>query len=251
MRVRSESIESSTNRGAVMRRPVLAVAFAIAISLALTACGEEGLMEGLGDRSHEYVQGSSTTTVPVGTEVVTTLPGAIPVEEVTWYNQGIEGETVGEVNYVVSAVWNRGQSEGRFIQASPAEIALALPGVQFPALLPRDSTWVTSQLVYDAASATLDAAISAAFGLWAVEPYTQGDGRLAVLRIGLALPGTQLESTPVSAPTDDGISLTWTDGTYRYELACRAQVPEDQCWQAAESMLPLEVVGPGPVVANG
>ncbi len=251
MRVRSESIESQTTRGALRRRPGPVLAWAMLLTLGLAACGEGGLMEGLGDRSHEYVQGSSTTTTPLGTEVATTMPAAIPVEGVTWYNQGIEGETVGEVNYVVSAVWARGQSEGRFIQASPAEIAEALPGVQFPSLLPRESGWVTSQLVYDAASATLDAAISAAFGLWAVEPYTEGEGRLAVLRIGMAIGGSQLDSTPVSAPADDGISLTWTDGTYRYELSCRQQVPESQCWQAAESMLPLEVVGPGPVVANG
>jgi hypothetical protein len=225
------------------------VAFVVT-AVALAGCSDSGLFEGLGERSHEYVQGSTTTTLPAA---ATTIPnataGAVPVEDLRWLNEGIDGETTGEVNYVVSSVWARGNAEGRFIQASPAEIAEALPGIEFPSLLPEGSRWVTSQLVYDAASATLDVDIAAAFGVWAVEPYTEDEGRLAVLRVGQDVTGGNPVDDVILSNIDGGVNLTWNDGVYSYELFCRGEISEGQCRQMVETALPLQVVAPGPVAA--
>ena len=46
------------------------------------------------------------------------------------------------------------------IDGDDREIAAVLPGIQFPELLPDEVGWVTSQLVFDVASATLGAVIS-------------------------------------------------------------------------------------------
>ena len=223
----------------------------VVVAVALAGCSDSGLFEGLGERSHEYVRGSTTTTSPAAaTTVPNARDGAVPVEDVIWLNEGIEGETTGEVNYVVSAVWARGNAEGRFIQASPAEIAGAGPGIEFPSLLPEDSRWVTSQLVYDAASATLDVDIAAAFGVWVVEPYTADEGRMAVLRVGQDVSGGGPSDDVTSSNADGGLNLTWSDGVYRYELFCRSEVPEPQCRQMVESALPLQVVAPAAVAVN-
>ena len=134
-------------------------------------------------------------------------------------------------------VWLRRDGEGRFIQASRLEIASALPEIRFPGLIPDDVGWITSQLVFDvSAHASLDGGTSAAFGLWAVEPYTVSEGRVAVLRIGRATDDQQAEPFEIVADVvDEGLSLNWVTGIYRYELFCRTILPEDVCWQMAET----------------
>lgn len=208
------------------------------------------MMDELGDRSHEYVVGSTTSTLFVAvTDPREASGGVTPVETVRWFNERIDGEEIGESNIVVSAVWARGGEDGRFVQASPAEIVIAAPGIEFPALLPAGAAWITSQLVYDPASATLDPNTLAAFGVWSVPPYTDDAGRLAVLRVG------ELRGTPIvginSANSVDGLNLAWTSGPYRYDLLCYSDVAEDVCWQTAEVMAPLASVSPAPVLESG
>ncbi len=216
--------------------------------LLLGGCGDTGVMDGLGERSHEYVAGSTTTTLPTtGTFVSIAPSGVIPVERVRWFNEGIEGEVVSEPSVVIQTVWLRGRDEGRFIQSSPAEISAALPQIEFPALLPEQSDWITSQLVYDAASGTLDVEISAAFGVWSVPPYTDDNGRIAVLRVGQASSTAQGGTGIISSAVEDGITLMWSSGFYRYELFCRRPTVDDLCWQMVESVAPLSAVSPGPV----
>ncbi len=216
--------------------------------LLLASCGEEGLLDGLGERSHEYVEGSTTTTLFSDVTVPqTTPPGVVAAGSVNWFNVGIEGEEPSpEPAIVLAAVWRRGRDTGRFIQASPREIATALPGIEFPAVVPEQAGWVTSQLVFDAASATLDIDTSAAFGMWAVEPYTEDEARLAVLRVGQAANVAEVGGGITSSAVEDGLSLQWTDGGFRYELFCVAQIPEDMCWQMVESAQPLDRVAPTP-----
>lgn len=217
------------------------------LGLLLAACGEQGVMDGLGERSHEYVKGPTTTTLfnpQAPTE--TASPGVAPVEDARWFNEGIDGEIVGEVNQVVAGVWIRGSSAGRFIQASPAEIATALPNLDFPSVMPDDARWITSQLVYDTASATLDIETAAAFGMWSVRPYSEDEGRLAVLRVGMESGDSEVGSGIISSPVDSGLNLAWSDGVYTYELFCRTEVPEDVCWEMVESSVPFSIIAPEP-----
>jgi hypothetical protein len=225
------------------------IAFTV-LSLLVAACGEQGVMDGLGERSHAYVAGSTTTTIVRAVLPSDTNPaGVTPIENVRWFNEGIEGEQTGEANVVISTVWARGAAGERFIQASPAEIASALPNIDFPSVVPDETTWITSQLVYDVASATLDIETAAAFGLWSVRPYTVDEGRLGVLRVGIVSGQQTVEPGGgiISAVVEEGLNLAWSDGIYTYELFCRQEIPEDLCWQMVESVIPLSIAAPGPV----
>ena len=140
---------------------------------------------------------------------------------------------------VISTVWNR-QLGSRFVQASRAEIAKALPTIRFPEAVPEAVRWVTSQLVYDPATGLLDADTSSAFGFWTVEPYTADSGQLAVLRVGPAPDGTgaaRSDVVPIVVP--DGLSLGWTEAGLRYELFCQASVTDEVCNAIVDSFLPL------------
>jgi hypothetical protein len=100
----------------------------IAVALLIASCGESDLLEDLGERSHSYVVGSTTIAPADGSgDTVVATPGVVPVENVRWYNERIEGEIISEPSIVISTVWSRGGEQGRFIQASPAEIDIALP----------------------------------------------------------------------------------------------------------------------------
>ena len=99
---------------------------------------------------------------------------------------------------------------------------------------------MTSQLVFDPASGLLDVDTSAAFGFWTVEPYTVENGRLAVLRVGSAPEGIgAAKSDVVPIIVSDGLSLGWTEAGLRYELFCRATIPELVCNAIVDSFVPL------------
>lgn len=220
--------------------------------MVLSACGDQGLLDGLGERSHEYVEGSTTTTLFSSvTAPVTTQPGVVSASTASWFNVGLDGEESSPESAVVLAtVWRRGRDTGRFIQASPYEIWTSLPGIEFPAVIPEEAGWITSQLVFDAASATLDIDTSAAFGLWSSVPYETDEGRLAVLRVGQAANVAEVGGGIIAAPVEEGMSLQWTDGGFKYELFCVAQIPEDMCWQMVESAVPLESLAPSVVIVS-
>jgi hypothetical protein len=103
--------------------------------------------------------------------------------------------------------------------------------------------WVTSQLVFDQATGHLDGNTSAAFGLWAVEPYTVTEGQIGVLRVGAA-PGDvgagRSDTVPILVP--DGVNLGWTEGGLRYELFCRASIPDAVCEAMTDSFAPLSTL---------
>lgn len=209
-----------------------------------TSCGENAL-EGIGDRSRDFVYGSTTTTTEFVIEDEVIRIDIVNVTELEWYNDEIEGQRIGEPGYVASQVWARGDGTNRFIQASRVEIAAALPNISFPELVPEDVRFITSQLVYDVASGTIDSNTSAAFGLWVVEPYTADDGSIAVLRVGSAgddaAPG---RSAIIADPVESGLSLSWTEGEYRYELFCRTTVSPDTCEEIARASAPLRLMLP-------
>ena len=133
-----------------LQRAVAVPFAAVVLGASVAACGQGGLLDGLGDRSRDAVyEGLTTTTEFVaGLDDDLGVVGAADAREVAWYNDDIEDQVVGATQLTIAQVWNRGKDGGRFIQASRAEIASALPQIQFPRLVPPDVVNVTSQLVW-------------------------------------------------------------------------------------------------------
>ncbi len=218
------------------------------LAFVVTACGGEPLLEDVGDLSQRIVHGDVTTTLPgvdVGGEEAPVL--VKPVEQVAWFNAGVADVEGVEAAIVQNRVWERGEGVNRFVQADPEEIAIVLPDLAFPEALPIDAQVITSQLVFDVGSGLLDALTSAAFGVWNTAPYTvaREQSQLAVLRIGQAgafdiepLAGIQVQEV------EQGLSLTWVQGDFRYELFCRDGVDERVCRHMAENLVPLAAIAP-------
>lgn len=209
----------------------------VPLALIIMACGDNGMLDGVGRRSQEAVLGdfvpSSTRVEDVGPEKIYRV---VLSDGLNWWNDGIEDEATGEKNYVVAKVWARNPQQ-RVHQASRLEVLQVLPGIGFPGVVPEEVQYITSQLVYDTASATLDAEFSVQFGLWPSEPY--GDGsNVAVLRVGDA--GEFRIDGIVADVVDSGLSLSWTAGQYRYELFCSTTIIDELCWQMAEATVSLE-----------
>ena len=219
-----------------MKRAIIIVL----ISLALAACGEAELLDGLGERTRDLVAASTTTTLqPVEVETDSVRDALIGPNDLLWFNDDIDPQFTGRPQDVIRSVWER-KLNSRFVQASRDEIAAAMPSVRFPELVPEDVQWVTSQLVYDNTTGALDPDTAAAFGFWTSEPYQSDTSRLGVLRIGLApidAGASRSEIVPILVP--DGISLGWTEAGYRYELFCRSSVSDDLCTEVAVSTASL------------
>ena len=197
----------------------------VPLALIIMACGDNGMLDGVGRRSQEAVLGdfvpSSTRVEDVGPEKIYRV---VLSDGLNWWN------------YVVAKVWARNPQQ-RVHQASRLEVLQVLPGIGFPGVVPEEVQYITSQLVYDTASATLDAEFSVQFGLWPSEPY--GDGsNVAVLRVGDA--GEFRIDGIVADVVDSGLSLSWTAGQYRYELFCSTTIIDELCWQMAEATVSLE-----------
>ncbi len=210
------------------------------VGLLLSGCGEAGLLDGVGDRTRDVVRGDATTTTTVVAVVVgSSFEELVSAADVLWFNDDIDPQHTGPSDAVVAAVWER-QLSSRFVQASRTEIAAALPGLVFPELVPQQARWITSQLVYNETSGTLDADTSAAFGLWTAEPYQSDTSRLGVLRVGRApLEALASRSEIVAVAVPDGVSLGWTESGHKYELFCRTEVSEELCIEIANSSVPL------------
>ncbi len=223
-----------------MKRTVLIIVFALVV----TACGDDGLLDGLGDRSVNAVHGETSLTTTTAEVIRAEAPiGSIRSSDLVWYNDGLKGATAGEPGYVISNVWSRGDGVTSVIQASRGEIASAMPGVQFPELAPDSVGWVTSQLVYDVASGTLGADTSAQFGLWHLEPYSADGGRTAVMWVR---PATASDNLGTISPevTQSGLVLSWVAESYHYRISCPTELVEEQCWKMAESPMPLSLLLP-------
>ncbi|MBW3666535.1 MAG: hypothetical protein KY394_02960 [Actinobacteria bacterium] len=240
---------------------------AAALSLLASACGDAPLGS-VGDRSSEWInepEVSTTTTVPV------TIPVVISSDNLAWSNDDIVNDNLGDPGATVAAVFARREGD-RFIQASRAEITVALPGIGFPANVPNGARWVSSQLVIEATGEVADDP-SAAFGIWSAEPYTRSRSvaQMAVLRVALD-PETIAELAAATEPpscarfsdrnTDNceivdiggrtiwrlqgsgGTTLIWFDDTYRYELFGRDYLQEEALLGMAEVMIPLAQLEP-------
>jgi len=214
---------------------------ALVLGAVASACGEAGPLEHVGEATGRWVTAATVaTTIPPSIVVEIGDEAMVEAGDALWVNDDIATVPPGtDPRATIATVWGR-QIGSRFVQASRSEIASALPTIQFPATIPGDVRWVTSQLVFDPASGALDPDTSAAFGLWTVEPYTVESGRASVLRVGSAPEGigaAKSDIVPIVVP--DGLSLGWTEAGLRYELFCRASISDVACNAIAESFVPL------------
>jgi hypothetical protein len=224
----------------ILKRIIVLVVFALVVA----ACSEDGLLSGLGDRSQQIVHGDASTTTTTVEPIRGDAPlGSVRASDVVWYNDGIPGEGKGVIGEVIAAVWGRGDGITSVIQASRNEIATVLPGIQFPELLPDSVSWVTSQLVFDVASGTIDTDTAAQFGMWSLEPYTSEDARSALMWVR---PATSADVIGPIVPesTSEGLNLSWVAESYHYRILCPTTLLEDYCWQMAESAMPLSLLLP-------
>ncbi len=212
-----------------------------ALLLVVSACGASGPLDGVGDASTEWLREGAAATTTTEVRVVVELgnEGLVGTADLLWANDDLGATGVSDPVQVIRGVWDR-QVGSRFVQASRSEIAAALPTIRFPSLVTEDVRWVTSQLVYDSVTGQLDANTAVAFGLWSVEPYTAADGQLGVLRVGEA-PGdvgtARSDTVPIVVP--DGVNLGWTEGGLRYQIFCRASIPDVVCDAIIDSFVPL------------
>jgi len=232
--------QGDMSRGTILRR----IAPILVLAVLLAACGDS--LDGIGDLSRRIVHGdeeSSTTTTGAesGPQLnLTGLTGAI-----VWVNDEFTLEAGMRPEDLVRRVWLRGDGINPYLQASRLEIADALPGIQFPRLIPTPITHISSQLVFDIQTGTLDVSTAAAFGLWTAEPYTvpRTEGQLVVLRVGLKTFADHAGDGEIfTFRVAEGRELSWGFGEHVYQLFCRTGVSEEACFAMAESTSPLAVL---------
>ena len=228
------------------------------------ACGPDPLSS-VGEGSSEWIEEPTVVTV---TSTQAGGSALAPVVGSDWFNNDLAPVGGTSPAEIISGVYTRANSSDPFVQATPSEIALALPGVVFPSLTPPEVRFITSQLVFDLNAITLAADQVAAFGLWTVEPYTRSRsvGQQGVFTVipdaeGLAAlaSGTadtscarfidqqadcsvqEVGTSPAWELTDQlGTTLVWYGETYRYELFLRSGIATGLAVEMAESTRPLE-----------
>lgn len=234
----------------------------LALAAVPVACGESPLAA-VGEKSAEWINEPEvvTTTVPV-----VTVPVVIGAESLLWANDEIVSENLGNADALLSEVFARREGD-RFIQASRVEISTILPDLIFPSSAPYGAEWVSSQLVIENSGLLSDDPV-AAFGIWSAEPYSRSRSvaQLAVLRvIADAETAVQIEQsgelpscarfaetttegcnqfeindrTVWALSSQQGATLIWFDGPYRYELFGRPFISFDALTEMAGSSLRL------------
>ena len=237
---------------------------AIPLMTLLLACGPDPLAQ-VGEGSSEWIQDPTVTTLissEVGGLALTPVVGS------DWFNNDLAPVGGTSPAEIISGVYARANPSDPFVQATPAEIAIALPGVVFPSLAPPEVRYITSQLVYDLSDITLASDQVAAFGLWTVEPYTRSRsvGQQGVFTVvadneGLAAMASGNADTSCTRFLDQnvecavnevaaqpawelrdqlGTTLVWYGDSYRYELFLRSGVAPDLAIEMAESVRPLD-----------
>lgn len=218
------------------------IAIILLSAVALTACGD--VLEGVGDLSSDFVRGDATTTVATVADTGPDL-GLAPITTVTWVNDDLDLTASESREVLLRDVWARGNGLGSYIQAGRREVAMALPALEVPTLIPSSVTHVSSQLVFDPETTLLEASTSAAFGYWSAEPYSlpRSEAQLMVLRIGLASTDEVAEFADIAVfNVEGGRELAWVEGAYVYQLFCRTGVIEEACLAIADSFQPLTLL---------
>ncbi len=230
-------------------------------ALVLGACSSPLLS--LGNRSSRWINEPevSTTTIPQ-----VDAPVDVPSTTLQWHNDDIASGPFDDPQQVIDAVFARREGD-RFIQASRAEIAAAVPDIVFPAVAPAGAEWVSSQLVIEN-NGSLSAEPTAAFGIWSAEPYTRSRSvaQMVVLRVAhdpvtageIGSPDSDFSCARFAEETTEacslvqlagrdtwrltsssGVTLIWFAGEYRYELFGRSFVPLEVLEDMATESVPL------------
>lgn len=197
----------------------------------------------------------------------TTVPDRRAIAGVSWVNDDLAlGGDDATPTEVTAQVYATSAGTDRFVQTAASDIALVLPGVDVPSVVPNDVTHVSSQLVFDTVAQRLDDDPAAAFGFWTVEPYTQSRsvGQRMVLLVAVDVasgeqqpdPGAtcvRFESRGPCEPTafgdevgwwiteGGGQTLVWYAAPHRYELRVRGDGGRGLAEVVAASMVPIEV----------
>jgi hypothetical protein len=218
------------------------IALILLTTATVAGCGD--VLEGVGDLSSDFVRGDATTT---SAPVADTGPdlGLTGITSVAWANDDLNLTASGSRDVLLRDVWQRGNGITAYIQAGRREIAMALPSLEVPTLMPTSVTHVSSQLVFDPETSLLEASTSAAFGYWAGEPYSlpRSEAQLMVLRVGLASTDEVEEFSDIAVfNVEGGRELAWVAGDYVYQLFCRTGVIEEACLTIADSFQPLTLL---------
>lgn len=203
--------------------------------------------------------GAATTT--------TTVPDRRAIAGLSWVNDDLAlGGDDATPTEVTARVYAASTGTDRFVQTAASDIALVLPGIDVPSVVPNDVTHVSSQLVFDTAARRLDDDPAAAFGFWTVEPYSQSRsvGQRMVLLVAIDVASGEQQPDPAATcvrfesrgpcePTafgdevgwwiteGGGQTLVWYDAPHRYELRVRGEGSRGLAEVAAASMVPIEV----------
>ncbi len=236
----------------------------VVLALLVGGCGGDPLSH-IGEGSSDWIQEPTVITV---SSTQASGSALAPVIGSDWFNNDLAPVGGTSPAEIISGVYARAKPSDPFVQATPAEIAIALPGVVFPSLTPPEVRFITSQLVYDLSDVTLASDQVAAFGLWTVEPYTRSRsvGQQGVYTVipddeGLAAVASgntdtscarfidrqvecsvqEVDTGPAWELTDQlGTTLVWYGDTYRYELFLRSGLATGLAIEMAESARPLD-----------
>lgn len=246
-----------------VRRTGLAALVTAVLVAGCTAPGSDFLADSgpILDWVGEAEQGdaSSSTT--------TTVPDRRAVAGLVWVNDDLAlGGADATPTEVTARVYAASTGTDRFVQAAVSDIALVLPGIDVPSVVPNEVTHVSSQLVFDTSTRRLDDDPAAAFGFWSVEPYTQSRsvGQRMVLLVAVDVASGEQQPDPTATcvrfesrgpcePTafgdevgwwiteGGGQTLVWYDAPHRYELRVRGTGGRGLAESVAASMVPIEV----------
>jgi hypothetical protein len=257
--------------GVTMRRRMPA---AVALVIGLSACASDPL-GALGQRSAGWIDEAERRTPVVSTTIA--VVSLVPTESVPWWNEELGDLEPGSQEEAVRAVDARRRPGDRFGQASPREVARAVPGIRFPAVVPPSVASITSQLHFAPRSSELSGDFVAAFGFWTVEPYSRSRsvGQAAVLTISLDADGAiRGASGDLSCGTfagaavlgcsqgtiDDrtvwelagelGETWVWFEGPLRHELFVRSGIGRAVAERMIASSVPLEQVAFGGIATG-
>jgi hypothetical protein len=248
----------------VKGRSSIIVGLAVAGAL-MTGCASDPPLADLGHMTERWIAAVPEQTTTTSTPVVAAPVGLLAAGEqrvVDWVNDPltvVSPNPASSPEEVVGAVWSGSTRGDRYVQASRSTIGAALPGIEFPALIPQEVAYITSQLVFDPATGELASDAAAAFGLWSDKPYTKSRtvAQRAVLMVAVdeppldpvvpdtigvpeAAPGdTQCDELTGSTVEDcgpvileggspawslnvqDGWRLVWSANGYSYDLFVR------------------------------
>ena len=239
------------------------------VFLFLAACGDAPL-QFIGEKSSDWI---GEPTIPTTTTVPITVPIVVTSEILKWFNDAIVSESLDDPESLRREIFER-RGGDLIVQSSKAEIEVLIPELKFPGVAPYLSQYVTSQAVFDGNGQLSDDPL-ASFGIWSAEPYTRSRSvaQMVVLRVSfdeetvieLVEPGADTSCARFSDGTtqsceirqigvqtvwalhaNNGNTMVWFDGSYRYELFGRGFVPVTALEEMIPSFVPVGELATNP-----